>query len=40
MFINLADVNFEYIDNALAAGITLTTVWSRRAGVEEERVWP
>ena len=42
MFINLGQqgVIFEYKDNALAAGITLTTVWSRRDGVEEERVWP
>jgi hypothetical protein len=42
MFINLGQqgVIFEYKANALAAGITLTTVWSRRDGVEEERVWP
>jgi hypothetical protein len=33
-------VIFEYKANALTAGITLTTVWSRRDGVEEERVWP
>ena len=30
----------RYITNAIAVGITNTTVWVSRAGVQREKVWP
>lgn len=35
-----AEPSAVYVTNTLHAGITNTTVWSSRAGVEIERIWP
>ena len=40
MTINEGTTRVVYITNQLRAGITLTSVWSERAGQYAERVWP
>jgi hypothetical protein len=41
MEINIPGAGYQsYVTNTLKAGVTVSTVWSQRAGVEAERIWP